>query len=82
MKNQNLPVAIIGGAPVGLAAAAHLKMANQQFVLFESGRQFCVILLYYVMISKKFSIRALIFVKRLFILIKNTGFGGYYNIVS
>jgi thioredoxin reductase len=39
MKNLNsLPVAIIGAGPVGLAAAAHLKVRNQPFILFESGR--------------------------------------------
>lgn len=37
MKNENMPVAIIGGGPVGLAAAAHLKKSNQSFILFESG---------------------------------------------
>lgn len=41
MKNQNsmssLPVAIIGGGPVGLAAAAHLIQRQQSFVLFEAG---------------------------------------------
>lgn len=39
MKKQNLPVAIIGGGPVGLSAAAHLKKSNQPFILFETGRQ-------------------------------------------
>lgn len=34
---KSLPVAIIGGGPVGLAAAAHLKVRNQPFILFESG---------------------------------------------
>ncbi len=37
MQNNNLPVAIIGGGPVGLAAAAHLTLKNIPFVLFESG---------------------------------------------
>jgi thioredoxin reductase len=32
-----LPVAIIGAGPVGLAAAAHLKVRNQPFVIFEAG---------------------------------------------
>lgn len=32
-----LPVAIIGGGPAGLAAAAHLVQYNQPFILFESG---------------------------------------------
>lgn len=37
MENTELPVAIIGGGPVGLAAAAHLKRRNKPFILFESG---------------------------------------------
>lgn len=37
MKNNNLPVAIIGGGPVGLAAAAHLLKNKQSFLLFEKG---------------------------------------------
>ncbi len=37
MKNHNLPVAIIGGGPVGLAAAAHLTQRNIPFELFEGG---------------------------------------------
>lgn len=32
-----LPVAIIGGGPAGLAAAAHLVQYGQPFMLFESG---------------------------------------------
>lgn len=36
-KLQNLPVAIIGAGPVGLAAAAHLTVRNQPFILFEAG---------------------------------------------
>ncbi|WP_142829588.1 NAD(P)-binding domain-containing protein [Planococcus soli] len=32
-----LPVAIIGGGPAGLAAAAHLVQYQQPFVLFEAG---------------------------------------------
>lgn len=36
MKN-NLPIAIIGAGPVGLAAAAHLTVRNLPFILFESG---------------------------------------------
>ncbi|TJY36532.1 NAD(P)-binding domain-containing protein [Pontimicrobium aquaticum] len=39
MKNHDLPVAIIGGGPVGLSAAAHLKKSNQPFILFETGNQ-------------------------------------------
>lgn len=38
METSQLPVAIIGGGPVGLAAAAHLIKRNQPFVLFESGK--------------------------------------------
>lgn len=37
-NNATLPVAIIGGGPVGLATAAHLAQANQPFVLFETGK--------------------------------------------
>ena len=33
----NLPVAIIGGGPVGLAAAAHLLERGEQPLLFEAG---------------------------------------------
>jgi thioredoxin reductase len=33
----SLPVAIIGAGPVGLAAAAHLTVRNQPFILFEAG---------------------------------------------
>ena len=36
-KNQTLPVAIVGGGPVGLAAAAHLTIRNIPFILFEAG---------------------------------------------
>jgi thioredoxin reductase len=36
-KDKSLPVAIIGAGPVGLAAAAHLKVRNQPFILFEAG---------------------------------------------
>jgi thioredoxin reductase len=32
-----LPVAIIGGGPVGLAAAAHLAKRKEPFILFETG---------------------------------------------
>ncbi|EAY25778.1 NAD(P)-binding domain-containing protein [Microscilla marina] len=35
---STLPTAIIGGGPVGLAAAAHLFLANQPFILFETGK--------------------------------------------
>jgi thioredoxin reductase len=34
---KSLPVAIIGGGPVGLAAAAHLAVRNQPFIMFEAG---------------------------------------------
>lgn len=34
---NHLPVAIIGAGPVGLAAAAHLTLRNQPFLLFEAG---------------------------------------------
>ncbi|UTW63097.1 NAD(P)-binding domain-containing protein [bacterium SCSIO 12741] len=37
MQNSNLPVAIIGGGPVGLAAAAHLTKKDIPFLLFEAG---------------------------------------------
>lgn len=33
----SLPVAVIGGGPVGLAAAAHLALSGQRFVVFEQG---------------------------------------------
>ena len=35
--SKSLPVAIIGAGPVGLAAAAHLTIRNQPFILFEAG---------------------------------------------
>lgn len=35
--NNSLPVAVIGAGPVGLAAAAHLSVRNQPFVLLEAG---------------------------------------------
>jgi thioredoxin reductase len=38
MQNNQLPVAIIGGGPVGLAAAAHLSKRNIPFILFELGK--------------------------------------------
>ncbi|MFN3405376.1 MAG: NAD(P)-binding domain-containing protein [Cytophagaceae bacterium] len=38
MNDHKLPVAIIGGGPVGLAAAAHLVKRNEPFILFESGK--------------------------------------------
>ncbi|MGV2939332.1 NAD(P)-binding domain-containing protein [Mesobacillus sp. LC4] len=36
-RKESLPVAIIGGGPVGLAAAAHLVNKGEKFVLFEAG---------------------------------------------
>ena len=38
MQNNNLPIAIIGGGPVGLAAAAHLTLKNIPFIVFEAGQ--------------------------------------------
>ncbi len=35
--NFSLPVAIIGGGPVGLSAAAHLALRKIPFILFEAG---------------------------------------------
>ncbi|MES2732121.1 MAG: NAD(P)-binding domain-containing protein [Bacteroidota bacterium] len=35
--NHTLPVIIIGAGPVGLAAASHLALRNQPFLLFEGG---------------------------------------------
>ncbi|MFJ7308148.1 FAD-dependent oxidoreductase [Peribacillus frigoritolerans] len=32
-----LPVAIIGGGPVGLAAAAHLLKKGEKFIVLEAG---------------------------------------------
>ncbi|WP_205625236.1 NAD(P)/FAD-dependent oxidoreductase [Aquimarina atlantica] len=37
MQNNNLPIAIIGAGPVGLAAAAHLLKQNLPFIVFEAG---------------------------------------------
>ncbi|MFB5664158.1 NAD(P)-binding domain-containing protein [Alteribacillus sp. HJP-4] len=39
MNNSSLPVAIIGGGPAGLAAAAHLSKRGHSFLLFESGEK-------------------------------------------
>ena len=36
-RHSQLPVAVIGAGPVGLAAAAHLIKYGQPFVVFESG---------------------------------------------
>src|SRR5688500_9724062 len=35
--SDTLPVAIIGAGPVGIAAAAHLTLRKQPFILFEAG---------------------------------------------
>jgi thioredoxin reductase len=37
MSQHELPVAIIGGGPIGLAAAAHLTERNMPFIVFEAG---------------------------------------------
>lgn len=37
MQNNHLPIAIIGGGAVGLAAAAHLARRKMSFLLFEAG---------------------------------------------
>ncbi|WP_422123234.1 NAD(P)-binding domain-containing protein [Planococcus sp. X10-3] len=39
MKNNQLPVAIIGGGPVGMAAAAQLAAAGKDFLLFEAASE-------------------------------------------
>jgi cation diffusion facilitator CzcD-associated flavoprotein CzcO len=36
-QQDTLPVAIIGGGPVGLAAAAQLVKRGESFVLFQTG---------------------------------------------
>ncbi|MEW7280294.1 NAD(P)-binding domain-containing protein [Aquimarina sp. 2201CG1-2-11] len=38
MQNNNLPIAIIGAGPVGLAAAAHLTLQKLPFIVFEAGK--------------------------------------------
>src|SRR5258708_8430176 len=38
METKNLPVAIIGAGPIGLAAAAHLLKRGQTPLVFEAGR--------------------------------------------
>src|SRR5215469_4956776 len=38
MKTNNLPVAIIGAGPIGLAAAAHLLKRGETPLVFEAGR--------------------------------------------
>jgi thioredoxin reductase len=37
MNFNELPIAIIGAGPVGLAAAAHLITKGEKFIIFESG---------------------------------------------
>ncbi|WP_420601759.1 NAD(P)-binding domain-containing protein [Flagellimonas sp.] len=37
MQHHNLPIAIIGAGPIGLAAAAHLTKRKMPFILFEAG---------------------------------------------
>ncbi len=39
MDNPNLPVAVIGGGPVGLAAVAHLLERGETPLLFEAGER-------------------------------------------
>lgn len=36
-EKSNLPIAIIGAGPVGLAAAAHLSLKGESFLLLEAG---------------------------------------------
>ncbi|PRX65111.1 pyridine nucleotide-disulfide oxidoreductase [Cohnella sp. SGD-V74] len=36
---NQLPVAVIGGGPVGMAAAAHLVVKGEPFILFEAGNE-------------------------------------------
>lgn len=38
-RTQKLPVAVIGGGPVGLAAAAHLLARGEEPLVFEAGTQ-------------------------------------------
>ncbi len=38
MIDTDLPIAVIGGGPVGLAAAVHLKTRGQPVKLYEAGR--------------------------------------------
>lgn len=35
--NKDLPIAVIGAGPIGLAAAAHLVSAGERFIILESG---------------------------------------------
>lgn len=36
-KKSQLPIAIIGAGPIGLAAAAHLAKAHEKFIVLETG---------------------------------------------
>ncbi|MBP1989670.1 FAD-dependent oxidoreductase [Paenibacillus eucommiae] len=38
-NNNNLPIAIIGAGPIGLAAAAHLAERGETFIVLEQGPQ-------------------------------------------
>ncbi|SHM75099.1 NAD(P)-binding domain-containing protein [Gracilibacillus kekensis] len=37
--SRSFPIAIIGGGPVGMAAAAHLVKRNKSFILIEKGKE-------------------------------------------
>src|SRR5215210_9138076 len=39
MAFQNLPVAVVGAGPIGLAAAAHLLARDERPIVFEAGAQ-------------------------------------------
>ncbi len=39
MNNQPYPVAVIGGGPIGLAAAAHLATRGERFIVLEAGAE-------------------------------------------
>ncbi len=39
MQKNKLPIAIIGAGPIGLAAAAHLSLRGEKFIVFEAGDQ-------------------------------------------
>ncbi len=39
MSQKDLPTVIIGAGPIGLAAASHLSLRNQPFIILEAGRQ-------------------------------------------
>src|ERR687889_731271 len=38
-RNEGLPVAVIGGGPVGLAAAAHLLARGERPLVLEAGAE-------------------------------------------